>query len=294
MGYKEQVEGWELSITGVDLGGIYSGSGTRVFVGSPASDCNTTLPSIGDAMVDPEPDTAVSYPGIVCVEKRFQRTHSTDANGLTCTVTYNSLDKPDTNQQKVDNASGTFSADIVTLNVQGGTSWFWYTDNTVDGATTTFPIDTLGVDNGGPCSENLPLTVMQIQRTKRITFSSDAALEAWMPKVSVYGGKINDTAMLGFAKGQVLLGAISGSMNNGEWEIDVTFICRKVTDPSITQDDWNYMPSTSEGAVLYHRPVKGTPVISDGAGFVDAVGEAYMYGYADISAILDTSAYSTP
>lgn len=297
MAYKEQVEGWELSIQGqVYVSGVLTwiGTGSRVFVGTPSSTCTTTLPDIGDTMVNPQ--NGESFTGIICTEKNFKRTHTTDGNGLTCTVSYSSSGEGGASEDRrvEDNAAGTFSADLVTLNVQGGTTWFWYTNNAADGATTAFPLAPIPAgDLGGPCAENLPLTVMQIQRTKRIQFDDDAALEAWMPKVQTYGGKVNSVAMLGFAKGQVLLGGISGSMNNGVWDIDVVFICRKVNDPSVTQDDWNFMPSAAEGAVNYHRPMRAIPLISPGAGFLEADGQSWMYGYADIAQILDTSAPTT-
>lgn len=297
MGYKEQVEGWELSIQGqVMIMGVntWVGTGTRVFVGTDSAVCNTTLPSIGDTMYNPQ--NAESFVGIYCTEKNFKRTHSTDGNGLTCTVSYSSreLTSGSSAQREQDNSAGTFSADLVTLNIQGGTTWFWYTDNATDGATAAFPIAGILPDKfGGPCAENLPLTVCQIQRTKRIQFDDEADLEAWLPKIQTYGGKVNSVAMLGFNKGQVLLGGISGSMNNGKWDVDVVFICRKVSDPTITQDDWNYMPTAAEGAVTYHRPMKVVPLVSPGAGFLEADGQSWMYGYADIAQILDTSAPTT-
>lgn len=295
MAWKEQVEGWTLDIQGETVDGYKIGSGERTFIETADSTCSSTLPEIGDTMYDPA--SATEYVNIFCTNINLKRTHSSGDYGLTATISYTSpeLASPSGAQRETDNAAGTFSADLVALNVQGGTTWFWYTNNATDGATQVFPISPIpAADLGGPCAENLPLTVMQIQRTKRIQFDDDAALEAWMPKVQTYGGKVNSAAMLGFAKGQVLLGGISGSMNNGKWDIDIVFICRKVTDAAITQDDWNYMPSAAEGAVTYHRPMKANPEISPGAGFLQADGQGWMYGYADIALILDTDPPPAP
>jgi len=290
--YIEQVEGWELSVTGT--GTKNYGSGSRTFVGVPTSHpCTTALPAIGDTMVNPE--NAEVFVGIYCTELNYKRTHTTDEAGLTVIASYSSNTGSSQSQNEEDKEAGSFSADLVTLNVQGATTWFWYTNNAADGATTAFPLEPIpAADIGGPCAENLPISVMQIQRTKRIQFADESDLEAWIPKIQTYGGKLNNAEFLGFAKGQVLLGGISGSMNGGRWDVDVVFIIRKVSDASVTQDDWNFMPTDAAGAVIFNRPMRCIPTLSPGPGFISANGYSYMYEYADISKILDTSAPVPP
>ncbi len=294
MAWKEQVEGWSLDIQGENLLGYKIGTGERVFVESPGSyGCTTTLPEIDDEMVDPQSST--SYANILCTNINYKRTHSSGANGLTATVSYASpeLSGGSAEQREEDKGAGSFSADLVTLNVQGGTTWFWYTKNAQDGATTVFPFDIVN-DNGGPCAENLPIAVTQIQRTKRIRFEDDAALDAWMPKVALYGGKLNNADFLGFKKGQVLVGGITGSMNGGVWDVDVVFIIRLIGN-GIEKDDWNYMPSDAGGATLFHRPVKTIAEVSPppGPGLVTALAQSYMYGYAAIEELLETEEESS-
>lgn len=285
MPWKEKVDEWELTITD-NVDGVAIGSGKRIFIESPDTTCTTTLPSIGDSFINPVGN--VTYSGIKCSSINYKRTHSAGANGLTATVDYVSPElQQSQEQQREDREAGSFNADIVTLNVQGGTTWWWYIDNAQSGTAVNFPID---VSDGGPCAENLPLTVMQIQRTKRITFNSDNALDAWIPKIQEYGGKLNDSDFLGFSPGQVLLGGVTGSKNNGKWDVDIVFIIRRVNDDSVTEDDWNYMPSDANGETVYNRPVKSTIIhVTEGQGYVIAEGHKFMYDYADISKILETS-----
>jgi len=284
MAWKELSLEWELELNGFNTLGDQIGTGTRVFEESAGSfGCTTTLPEVGDSMYDPYSTT--TYSNIVCTSINYKR-RGTGADGLTATASYASPELGGSpSQTDEDKSSGSFSADLVTLNVQGGTTWFWYTDNTKDGATTVFPFDIVN-DNGGPCAENLPIAITQIQRTKRVQFEDDAALDAWMPNVALYGGKLNNADFLGFKKGQVLVGGITGSKNGGIWDVDIVFIVRLIGN-GITQDDWNYMPSDAEGATLFHRPVKTIAEISPGAGLVTANAQSYMYGYAAIEELLD-------
>jgi len=293
MAWKEQVEGWELENLGENDNGDMIGTGERIFVESPGTfGCLTSLPKIGDKMTNPAGPT--TYNNIFCTSIKYKRTHSSGADGLTATISYASPElSTSADQREKDKEAGTFSADLVTLNVQGGTTWFWYLDNAKEGWTTDFPFDIPDVDNGGPCAENLPIAVTQIQRTKRIKFADDAKLDAWMPKVALYGGKVNNDKFLGFNEGQVLVGGITGSKNNGIWEVDIVFIVRLIGG-GVTRDDWNMMPSDAEGGVKFHRPVKTIVDISGSDVIASAKAQSYMYEYANIESLLDPDPIPEP